>query len=273
MNMFMSLFNCFGGGCLLSVAVTHVFPEALELYPAKDSGDYPAAAMLCAGGYWLLLMVDKVLLSLCAPEPHADHDDEKAAESKTDSENPDGPNPIIELSSKSAPPQGHGVGIGCDDDHNPTAGNIWHVMGVFLAMALHSALAGIAVGLKTDKSNLENLCIAIVCHKAFDVTTVGILMVRANAPLMQSLPTVAFVALMTPLGIWIGIAGESMDAKLNGSLQAIGSGTFLYVAIQEVLATEFAKPGFLVAKGFAVLGGIAVIAFASIANTNGGHTH
>ena len=48
MMTILGLLNCFGGGALLAVAVAHVFPEAIDPYPATDSDDYPAAAMLCA---------------------------------------------------------------------------------------------------------------------------------------------------------------------------------------------------------------------------------
>ena len=64
-------------GAQLAVAVAHdiVFPEAIDLYPATDSDDYPAAAtMQCAAGYWGLLFVDKVLVSFSVPS-----DDEQAA--------------------------------------------------------------------------------------------------------------------------------------------------------------------------------------------------
>jgi len=81
---------------------------------------------------------------------------------------------------------------------------------------------------------------------------------------------------MTPLGIWIGIAGDKVEHNTNGALQAICAGTFLYVSIQEVLSHEFAKRESacrILQKAIACGLGIGMIGLASIAHTRGGHSH
>merc|ERR1712153_231082 len=242
MMILLGLLNCFGGGALLAVAVAHVFPEAIDLYPSTNSDDYPAAAMLCAAGYWGLLFVDKVLVSFCVPSGTAaaadDHD-------------------------------------GCGMDQVLSSSNMLQAVGVFLAMSVHSIFAGFALGLKCDKDGMENLAIAIVCHKMFDVSALGIILVRTNQELYKAIPLCLFVALMTPLGIWIGIAGDKVEHNTNGALQAICAGTFLYVSIQEVLSHEFAKRESacrILQKAIACGLGIGMIGLASIAHTRGGHS-
>merc|ERR1711865_409027 len=275
MMILLGLLNCFGGGALLAVAVAHVFPEAIDLYPSTDSDDYPAAAMLCAAGYWGLLFVDKVLVSFCVPsEPAAA--DEPATEVKMDSTPGGG--------------TGHGLGVeqkaekaaaaddhdGCGMDQVLSSSNMLQAVGVFLAMSVHSIFAGFALGLKCDKDGMENLAIAIVCHKMFDVSALGIILVRTNQELYKAIPLCLFVALMTPLGIWIGIAGDKVEHNPNGALQAICAGTFLYVSIQEVLSHEFAKRESacrILQKAIACGLGIGMIGLASIAHTRGGHSH
>jgi len=123
---------------------------------------------------------------------------------------------------------------------------------------------------------MENLAIAIVAHKIFDVSALGIVLARAGVPLIKSLPLALVVALMTPMGIWCGIAGDDVDHGVNGAMQAVCSGMFLYVAIQEVLSHEFQKRDssmMVLAKSIGVLFGIGMIGLASIAHTRGGHTH
>jgi len=290
MMMLLGLLNCFGGGALLAVAVAHVFPEAIDLYPATDSDDYPAAAMLCAAGYWGLLFVDKVLVSFCVPDDKPEEPEETTATVGVKMDAPaDAPvgEESVNSNSTSATPKGHGLGAeqkekaaashdGCGMDKVLSSSNMLQAVGVFLAMSVHSIFAGFALGLKCNKDGMENLAIAIVCHKTFDVSALGIILVRTNQELYKAIPLCLFVALMTPLGIWIGVAGDKVEHNTNGALQAICAGTFLYVAIQEVLAHEFAKPESamkVLAKGIATGLGIGMIGLASIAHTRGGHSH
>jgi len=314
----LSIVNCFGGGALLAVAVAHVFPEALDMYPASKSGDYPAAAMLCAAGYWLLLMIDKVLVSFCANDQDSCNSTLCADECNTIVVTPrkleknaqpgeeisDGApimgadnimiRPDLEADSASIPgtPQpadgdsasgsgaGHGLGLEkaaegeAGKQENPS--HMLQAVGVFVAMAVHSLMAGFSLGLKCEKDSMENLAIAIVAHKIFDVSALGIVLARAGVPLIKSLPLALVVALMTPMGIWCGIAGDDVDHGVNGAMQAVCSGMFLYVAIQEVLSHEFQKRDssmMVLAKSIGVLFGIGMIGLASIAHTRGGHTH
>merc|ERR1711981_1096596 len=178
----LGLFNCFGGGALLGVAVGHVFPEAIDLYPPSKSDDYPAAAMLVATGYIALLVCDKLFLALCGPEDECQEEPAappleksgKDADETTVGVAPASSAPMVDLSSESAPASAQGSGSGCNglDDPNATAvpATLTQAIGVFIGMALHSVMAGLTLGLKTDKTSMENLGIAIVCHKLFDVT-------------------------------------------------------------------------------------------------------
>merc|ERR1712093_973138 len=72
------------------------------------------------------------------------------------------------------------------------------------------------------------------------------------------------VSLMSPIGIWAGIAGEDVSNEWNGGLQAFAAGTFLYVSIQEILAREFNKPQNLLLKGLFCLLGIGCVALTAL---------
>jgi zinc transporter ZupT len=284
----LGLFNCFGGGALLGVAVGHVFPEAIDLYPPSKSDDYPAAAMLVATGYIALLVCDKLFLALCGPEDECQEEPAappleksgKDADETTVGVAPASSAPMVDLSSESAPASAQGSGSGCNglDDPNATAvpATLTQAIGVFIGMALHSVMAGLTLGLKTDKTSMENLGIAIVCHKLFDVTALAIVLVRTDVGMLKSIPYCLIVALMTPIGCIAGINGGDVSNNTNGALQALATGTFLYVAIQEVLAHEFAKKApakDVVVKVIACVLGVGMIGLASISHTRGGHTH
>jgi zinc transporter ZupT len=269
---FMSLFNCFGGGALFTVAISHIFPEALELYPKEKSGDYPAAAMLVPAGYFALLMFDKVLISLCMehdtpsspPQPEEDTSNPIDSDSRL--------NVLVEISGKigagtvSAPGSGQGHGIGGD----APAGHIQSksvvlAIGVFVAMSIHSLLAGFALGLACNSSDVEALGIAITCHKLFDVSSLGIVLVRQNTALSKAFPLVLIVAVMTPIGAWVGMAGDEVNDKVNGALQAVAAGTFIYVGVQEVLANEFHDKRNVLLKALSCVLGMGMIALVALA--------
>lgn len=264
----MSLFNCFGGGALLTVALSHVIPEAFSLYPASSSDKYPAAGMLVVTGYWVLMGVDKVLISLCA-KPSV----EPSTPAEPFSAGPNEPCAKSDDASTSEPgaATGHGSGVSSQDG---LPHGILQCLGVFLGMAIHSLMAGISMGLMTESSDIEALGIAIACHKIFDVTALCIVMVRADVELIKAIPTAVVVALMTPLGIILGNADAEISNNTNGALQALCGGTFLYVAIQEILAEEFSDWVDTTKKYLAMTAGMGCIGLASISQTHGdGHSH
>jgi zinc transporter ZupT len=279
--MLMSLFNCFGGGALFTVAITHIFPEALELYPAEDSDDYPAAAMLVPAGYLVLLVFDKVLVSLCKEQSESSPGEDVANPTNEEYKDAIQEKVVVEIpeNDDSAPGSGRGHSTGSDDGISAgpsqskgviSAGpsqskGVILAIGIFAAMTIHSVLAGFALGLACDSSDVEALGTAIVCHKLFDVSSLGIVLVRQHTPLCKAFPMVLVVALMTPIGAWAGMAGDNVDNKVNGALQALAAGTFIYVGVQEVLAHEFRERKHVVLKALSCCLGMGLIGLVALA--------
>lgn len=269
-DMVLSLMTCFGGGALLTAALVEVIPEAFELYPSKKSDDYPMASVLICLGYWTMLFCDKVLISLCGSSS-PESEPEEATET-----NPTGVTAEMDGKSDSATGQGHSGAVatpasdGCDEHAALAGGNSLRAFGVFVAMSFHSIMEGFALGLKCEQTAMNNLGYALCYIKIFDVLAVAIAYVEAGVDLMPSSSGLGSVlplfvlALMSPIGIWAGIASDNISNEWNGGLQGFAAGAFLYVSIQELLAREFEKNKDIVLKSLFCLVGIGCVALTAL---------
>lgn len=120
---------------------------------------------------------------------------------------------------------------------------------LFVALSFHSIMEGIAVGLSTSHAALYGLLIALLSHKVVDTFSLGAVIVAAakssGSLYSASFKTHFFVqiaafSLSTPIGILIGTAlGHSLPAAASGCVLSATAGTFLYVALVEMIAKEF----------------------------------
>jgi len=118
-----------------------------------------------------------------------------------------------------------------------------------LALSFHAVFEGLAVGLEDKVSNVWTLYIAVSLHKYVISFCVGLeLFTKNQNPLLVNLSYILVYAVMSPIGIGIGIAVTSLVTPDNaayflavGALQAIAGGTILYVVVFEVLQREKSK--------------------------------
>lgn len=111
-------------------------------------------------------------------------------------------------------------------------------MTLFIVLSLHSVLAGMALGIETHPFQAMALLIAILAHKGSAAFALGLR--TSNRHYWRRLLS---FSLMTPIGVGLGVALSSL-LKEQGNLQfeaifdAIAAGTFLYVALTEILPKE-----------------------------------
>ena len=133
-----------------------------------------------------------------------------------------------------------------------------------LALSCHAIFEGIAVGLEDKSSGVWALFAAVSMHKYVISFCVGLeLFTKQTNSFKVNLCYVIIYAIMSPIGIAIGMAVTSLVAETNmayfaavGILQGIAGGTILYVVVFEVLQREKSKekvPG-LAQLLFVVLG-------------------
>ena len=163
--------------------------------------DYPLAPLLAAVGVVALLLIDRVLFE----SSHARGTDENA-ESRQ---------PIYPLV-------------------------------LLVVLSIHSVIAGIALGTESEVAASLLVMIAILSHKGSAAFALIVSVQAAGADRRRLLRVLTIFVVMTPLGVLLGTVASGLyegDAALliEGSFNALAAGTFIYVAILDVIDAEMYK--------------------------------
>jgi len=113
-----------------------------------------------------------------------------------------------------------------------------------IALSIHSVFEGLALGIQNTQSHVIDIMIAIFAHKILAAFALGVAIVTNS--LKQSLIKLTLLILVfslaSPIGSIIGMiivnSGGESTQLVSAILQGIASGTFLYVAVVEVIPKE-----------------------------------
>ncbi|MYB50997.1 MAG: ZIP family metal transporter [Acidobacteriia bacterium] len=117
---------------------------------------------------------------------------------------------------------------------------------LLVVLSIHSATAGVALGLQSEAVTSLLVIVAILCHKGSAGFALVVSMVAAGAERRQLWTVLAIFASMTPLGIVLGtIASGLLEGPtavlVEGSFNALAAGTFIYIAILDVINAEMSS--------------------------------
>jgi zinc transporter 1/2/3 len=256
----MGLANAFSGGIFIAAGILHVLPDANEAYEAgmKKKGvtdDYfPWPNLMCILSFSLVFLVDKVVFDphqlLHAGHDHGhghshghghhQHNDEEK-DYKDEYDNDDDAQPKARSLSHShlsdklveaANPEGQ---LDLNASYYPYI--------LVLAMGIHAAFTGLALGIFDEASGFYGFFLAIVLHKWAEALTIGISFSKSNITKKRSTIMVIIFALATPIGALIGVLLNGANDIVKGILLAVSAGTFIYIAATEIIVEEFAAPG------------------------------
>ncbi|KAK3908055.1 Zinc transporter ZIP1 [Frankliniella fusca] len=146
---------------------------------------------------------------------------------------------------------------------------------IVLALSVHELFEGLAVGLEGSTSNVWYMLMAVACHKLVIAFCIGVELVAMRTKMPLHVLYVATFALVSPLGIGVGILVTESYSGVEGGivpafLQGLASGTLLYVVFFEILERQRAcghsglRQYLAVLLGFLVMFGLTFI---------GGHEH
>lgn len=109
------------------------------------------------------------------------------------------------------------------------------------ALCVHSVLEGMALGSQDNMKDTEDIFIAIIAHKGLAAYALGGSVVESGADDRRFWTLIALFSSATPLGIFLGYSVSAASHGVGGAaLSALASGTFLYVAMMEVIPKELA---------------------------------
>ncbi|KAM9817389.1 zinc transporter ZIP1 [Neosynchiropus ocellatus] len=249
----LSLISCFAGGVFLAACLLDIIPDYLsdisdELVEQNVQTNFPLPEFIMAAGFFMVLIVEKFVLNCHNEGRHT----EERAPLLHDHANGH-PNTNLDLESSS-----HHVHVDFQA-HSP-----FRSFMLFLSLSLHSVFEGLAIGLQNSDSKVVEICIAILVHKSIIVFSLSVKLVQsAVRPAWVALYICVF-AVMSPLGIAIGIgvieAQLKAGAMIQGVLEGLAAGTFIYITFLEILPHELNSPGKPLLKVLFILLGFSVMA-------------
>nr|XP_039250757.1 zinc transporter ZIP1-like [Styela clava] len=136
---------------------------------------------------------------------------------------------------ESASSEGH------EDHHNDS---IVRSLILVTTLSMHSLLEGLAIGLQKTASSALSIFIAVLFHKSLMAFSMGNNLIQAGQSVKSILIAAAVLAMTSPVGIAVGTVMKETSSGteiVNGVLQGIATGTFLFITFFEVLSKEFAS--------------------------------
>jgi len=138
---------------------------------------------------------------------------------------------------------------------------------LLLALSLHHVFEGLSLGLKTSTAAVWHMCICIVSHEVIISFSLGMQLISTFKSRQHVIIAAALCAIVSPIGIVLGMiimetgGGNSNFVQImNGLLQSIATGIFIYVTFFEILQDELNRPsGNSIIKAAAVISGFLVI--------------
>uniref|UniRef100_A0A1B6CCS2 Uncharacterized protein n=2 Tax=Clastoptera arizonana TaxID=38151 RepID=A0A1B6CCS2_9HEMI len=231
------LLNCFAAGVFLSTALLELLPEvSSSLEKVLHYTLFPVAEFSIAFGFLLVLIIENIAIAC-------------------NEEGMDTLSTIERLNVRTSDLEREVL-----QDDDPMIQRIPNLpelveqkpvpslraLFLLLALSIHSIFEGLAVGLESDFHSTLRVFFAVLIHKTVIGFSIGLNLLQSEMKLLTVILLSVIFALTTPLGIVFGIYLDNFyhDEQmlvLNGILQGIACGTFLYVTCFEVLPKELDK--------------------------------
>ncbi|XP_076983425.1 zinc transporter ZIP2 [Tamandua tetradactyla] len=264
----LSLLGCTSAGVFLGAGFMHMTAEALEgieseiqrflllnrtenegnSSDAADSAhvmEYPYGELIISLGFFLVFLLESLALQFCPGTA--------------------GGSAVKEEDQSTV----HAVGLHSHEPlPSPSQGPLRALI-LLLSLSFHSVFEGLAVGLQSTIGATLQLCLAVLAHKGLVVFGVGLRLVRVGTGSRWATFSILALALMSPLGLALGLAVAGGDPEggrglAQAVLEGVAAGTFLYVTFLEILPRELAAPEAPLAKWGCVAAGFAFMAFIAL---------
>jgi zinc transporter 1/2/3 len=136
-------------------------------------------------------------------------------------------------------------------------------------LSIHSIIAGFALGIEDRSLQAVIILIAVLAHKGTASFALGISLLRGKVEKKKFISTISFFSFMTPLGIILGylfsiLLSGTAEQRFEAIFDSLAAGTFLYIAILDILNEEFSERSRLFAKYAFLLAGFGIMALVAI---------
>ncbi|XP_060067225.1 zinc transporter ZIP1-like [Ylistrum balloti] len=292
----LSILSCFAAGVFLATCLLELLPDVrkdleMALDALKLKTEFPVAEFSMVFGLFTVLTIEQIVLTIkerhsAQPQSCNVHPNSKTPLLSDDSETLD--NEIDARGFNRSISSEHSIsGISDEpilassydnyyrqtshDSHTHTDYVHQHStlrsLLLLLAISIHSLFEGLAVGLQKKTESVLDIFTALLLHKGILSFSLGMSLVQSKLSKPAIIRSLFIFGLSAPVGIGIGIGiidlwDSEVSTLVQGILQGIACGTFLYITFFEVLPHEFnscdirlVKVCFLII-GFAIVTGI-----------------
>ncbi len=138
-----------------------------------------------------------------------------------------------------------------------------------IILSVHSIIAGTSLGLETQVSTSIVILMAILFHKGSAAFALMVSLHNAGMDAARQKKILGLFVMMTPLGLLAGTAASvalsgSIATLIEGCFDALAAGTFIYVAVLDIIDEEFAKEGDKIFKFCLIVAGIALMGLLAV---------
>ncbi|CAD5123757.1 unnamed protein product [Dimorphilus gyrociliatus] len=227
-----SLISCYAAGVFLGTSILDLFPNVRGkftkfLRSKLIDSEFPLPEFIIVIGLFLMLFIEQTVLTFREAKKHevrallpevAESDQEELEYSSSSHERIT-PDTAIKSSI--------------------------HSFMLLLALSLHSVFEGLAIGLETNKSVLFQIFAAVALHKCILAFSLGVNFIQSKLSTSAIFKSNILFCITSPVGITIGVLVNSFVSKsaegavVDGTLQGLAAGTFLYVIFFEIIPFEF----------------------------------
>lgn len=266
-EIFLSMFLCFGAGLLLSTCFVHMIPEVRTSFvQASKVGDWPllelypfAEVVICIGFFavYLLEEMGEKMIKHDPPEENAHEMERSKSQSLLGLEIDGHQRKNSNHHSHGDHAHAHGPALSAEEQKSVAAA----IRGFLLVAALsfHSIFEGMAIGLQPTLSDVWFLFTAVIVHELAIMFCIGMEMLASKLRVLLYVIYMVELGLITSVGVGVGIVvteyvhdPSATHLLVIAILQGIAAGTLLYVTFLEVLERERHKPGNGLAKLLAI---------------------
>jgi zinc transporter 1/2/3 len=115
---------------------------------------------------------------------------------------------------------------------------------LIVVLSVHSLIAGTALGLEGSVAASFALLVAILAHKGSAAFALGVSLKAARFERQRLIRMVALFSCMTPIGVLLGlmfsqVLSGTAAIVLETVFDALAAGTFIYVAVIDIIGEAF----------------------------------
>eukprot|EP01095_Lingulamoeba_sp_RSL-Kostka_P004203 TRINITY_DN152_c3_g1_i2.p1 TRINITY_DN152_c3_g1~~TRINITY_DN152_c3_g1_i2.p1 ORF type:complete len:316 (+),score=51.91 TRINITY_DN152_c3_g1_i2:68-1015(+) len=221
-NRILSIVNTFAAGVFLASGFVHLYAEGIEILSEEIDDDIIESliTVLPPVGFVITLFVDKILFNTEHSHSH-NEESEPEYDEKWD---------LKEKSTGSY-------------DHQNGSGKTKATYILIFVLSFHSLLAGIVIGASNELETIIIVFLALISHHWIESFSLGVNVYKQNFVFKKFFTLISIFSIMAPVGIIIGVViyfiiPEDLQSLFEGILLSITAGSFIYVAIVDILLEE-----------------------------------